>query len=106
MLKPPSPVRPTTRHFSAASWAPMLPGARGPAVAERGGKVRQREPCVGGERDIGAGGAADLLGEDVDVDQRLALRDQLESFGRDLAKLAADHDQGVGGGNELIGDAG
>ena len=86
--------------------APGLPlCARLAAVGQRCGEVLQREPRVGDQRDIGARGAADLLGEDIDMDQRLARRDQLEAPRRDFAELAGDHDQRVGGGDQIVGDA-
>ncbi len=97
------PLRPCARAprrtTAGASRAPR------PAVAERCREVLQREPRVGHERHVGARGAADLLGEDVDVDQRLAGRDQLKAPRRDFAELAADHDQRVGGRDQVVGDA-
>ena len=57
------------------------------------------------ERDLGARGAADLLGDDVEVDERRAGRDQLEALGRDLAELAADDDQAVRLRDQVVGDA-
>jgi hypothetical protein len=81
------------RHARGHLGAPGLALSRAPCRRrQRRREVLQREPRVGDQRHVGARGAADLLGQDVDVDQRLARRDQLEAPGRDLAELAADHD--------------
>src|SRR5205814_693663 len=55
--------------------------------------------------DIRARGAADFLGEDVDVDQRFSGRDELEAPRRDFAELAGDDNQRVRGGDQIVGDA-
>ena len=65
----------------------------------------EAEPGVADKADRGGSRAADLLRLDVEMDQRDALRHELEALGGDLAELAADGDQAVGGRDQVVGDA-
>ena len=60
---------------------------------------------VAPERDIGFCGAAELLGDDVEVDERLALGRHGVALGRDLAELAADDEEAVRFLDQRVGDA-
>jgi hypothetical protein len=73
---------------------------------EGGQQVLQGELRIRGEGDIGAGGAADLLRHDLDMHDGHPGGHQGKALGRDLAKLAADNDEEVGLGDEVIGDTG
>ncbi len=75
------------------------------AAAQRGREVFQRQTRVAGERQLGARGAADLGGLDLDMDHRLARRNELEALGRDFAQLAADNDEAIRCRDHRVGDA-
>jgi len=83
-----------------------LTDRRAETGSKRKKKVRVTSPRVGDKRHVGARGAADLLGENIDVDERLSWRDQLEAPRRDFAELAANHDQRIGSCNQIVCDAG
>ena len=97
-----APIGHPFRHLGAIVLASR---ARLRALAERRGEVLQRQPGVAASATSARVVRPISSGADIDVDQRLAGRDQLEALGRDLAELAADDDQRVGGGDELVGDA-
>ena len=69
--------------------------ARAPLSASAAASRCECEAGIADEANVGAGGAADLLGDDVDVNERFAGRDQREALGCDLAELAADHEQAI-----------
>src|SRR6266851_1683271 len=57
------------------------------------------------ETDLGGRGAAQLLGDDVEMEDRHAGGQQRVAPRRDLAELAADDDEAVGRRDEIVGDA-
>ncbi len=75
------------------------------AIRQRIGKVFEPGARIAPERDLGGDTAADLFGDDVEMDHRDVGRRQREALGRDLAQLAADHDQAVRRLDQVVGDA-
>jgi hypothetical protein len=84
-------------------------GARGAgtggAVAERLGQILEPGPGIAPQRELGGMAAADLLGDDLEMNDRDMRRRDGVTLGSDFAELAADHDQAVGGVDQLVGDA-
>ena len=74
-------------------------------AAQRLVQILEAGAGVAPKRDIGLGGAAELLGDDVEVDERLALGRHGVALGRDLAELAADDEEAVGFLDQRVGDA-
>jgi hypothetical protein len=66
-------------------------------------QILEARPGVAPERDRRRIAPTDLLRHDVEVDERLAGRWHGIAFGRDLAQLAADHEQAVGGLDQIVG---
>ena len=77
----------------------------GGAVGQRFGEVFEPGARVAPQRDLGRNAAADLLGDDVEMDDRDMRRRQCEALGRDLAELAADDDQAIRRLDQIVGDA-
>ena len=77
----------------------------GGAIRQRLGKVFEPGPRIAPQRDLGGDAAADLFGDDVEMNHRDVGRRQREALGRDLAELAADDDQAIRRLDQVVGDA-
>ncbi len=75
------------------------------AFGERRGEVLDAELGIAPEHDLRLHGAAELLGDDVEMDDALALRRHGEALGGDLAELAADDEDEVALLDQPVGDA-
>src|SRR5262249_60959675 len=85
---------------SAGARRPRLP----PVPGERFGEVLEPGPGVAPQRHRGRGAAADLLGEDLEMNERDRWRRQRVALGGDLAELAADDDETIRGLDQLVRD--
>src|SRR6202030_1255918 len=83
--------------------------ARHPAslrlAAKRLGEILQPGPRVTPQRHICCSATADLLSDDVEMNQRDGFRRQHIALRRNLAELASDHDETVRRLDHLVGDA-
>ena len=94
------PLRHARLHLRRVVGA-LVPKPLGVA-GQRVGEIAQGLAAIAPQDDARAGGAAELLGDDVEMNQRDAVGDEGESAGRDLAELAARDEQAVGVRNQLV----
>src|SRR5262249_24935391 len=80
---------------------PCSPGL----VSERLGEILEPRSGVTPQRHVRGAAPADLLRENVEVDQRYSLRRQRVALGGNLSELAADDDEAVRSFDQLVGDA-
>ncbi len=81
------------------------PAGLGGIARQRLGEILEAGPRVAPQRDLGGMAAADLLGDDLKMDDRDMRRRDGVALGGDLAELASDHDQAVRRIDQLVGDA-
>jgi hypothetical protein len=74
------------------------------AIRQRIGKVLEPGARIAPKRDLGGYTAADLLGNDVEMDHRDVGRRQCEALGRNFDKLAADNDQAIRRRDQVVDD--
>ena len=90
--------------ISADIVGPCRAGSRA-AIRQRIGQVFEPGARIAPERDLGRDTAADLFGDDVEMDHRDVGRRQREALGRNLAELASDDDQAIRRLDQIVGDA-
>ena len=73
-------------------------------VGERFGEVFEPGAGIAPQRHFGRPAAADLLGDNLQVNERDRRRGQRIALGGDLAELAADHDETVRRLDQLVRD--